>query len=188
MNYFIDTEFIECPGSIDLISLGMVSENDRTLYFESKDYDESKASPWVVENVIQHLIHKQEGLLYPWGTERAHLTGYSLGLDEDLGYNRMRGYEHNPEIAQAVLEFVGDDPDPVFWGYYCDYNWVVFCWLFGTMNDLPKGWPMYCRDLQQECDSRPGFRKPPPPKDEHNALADARWNLRLWQWLQQDEK
>jgi len=31
-----------------------------------------------------------------------------------------------------------------FYGYYCDYDWVVTCWQFGKMIDLPKGFPMYC--------------------------------------------
>jgi hypothetical protein len=41
---------------------------------------------------------------------------------------------------------------PEFYGYYCDYDWVVFCWIFGKMNNLPKGFPMYCRDLKQTLD------------------------------------
>ena len=41
-----------------------------------------------------------------------------------------------------------------FYGYYCDYDWVVFCWLFGRMIDLPKDFPMYCIDLKQELDRK----------------------------------
>lgn len=43
-------------------------------------------------------------------------------------------------------------PTPEFYAYYADYDWVVFCWLFGRMIDLPKGFPMYCKDLKQELD------------------------------------
>jgi hypothetical protein len=41
-----------------------------------------------------------------------------------------------------------------FCGYYSDYDWVVFCWLFGKMMDLPtsSGFPMYCYDLKQKLD------------------------------------
>lgn len=28
-------------------------------------------------------------------------------------------------------------------------DWVVFCQMFGTMLDLPNGWPMFCRDIRQ---------------------------------------
>ena len=77
------------------------------------------------------------------------------------------------EIRDRVLELVGNDT-PEFWGYYADYDWVVFCWLFGAMVDLPKGWPMYCRDLKQ-LSSHTGIRPPPQRAGHHDALQDARW-------------
>ena len=79
-------------------------------------------------------------------------------------------------IAQYVKAFIGSDT-PEFWGYFADYDWVAFCWLFGSMVDLPKGWPMFCRDLKQAMVSL-GLEKDdlaPQPKDAHHALADARW-------------
>lgn len=41
---------------------------------------------------------------------------------------------------------------PIFYGYFADYDWVCFCWLFGNMMSLPKGFPMYCMDLKQILD------------------------------------
>jgi len=35
-----------------------------------------------------------------------------------------------------------------------DYDWVLFCSLFGRMIDLPKGFPMYCIDLKQTLDEK----------------------------------
>ena len=50
--------------------------------------------------------------------------------------------------------------------------------------DLPKGFPMFCRDLKQlSCDFGSPTH-PPSPDDAHDALADARWNLRLYSFLQ----
>lgn len=43
---------------------------------------------------------------------------------------------------------------PEFYGYYCDFDWVVFCWLFGKMINLPSGFPMYCIDLKQVLDKK----------------------------------
>lgn len=80
------------------------------------------------------------------------------------------------EIALEVLKFIGNDAKPEFWGYYADYDWVVFCQMFGTMMDLPKGWPMYCRDLKQRCDDLGNPELPKQASTEHNALEDARWN------------
>jgi len=86
------------------------------------------------------------------------------------------------EIKEAVIEFIGDDKLE-FWGYYADYDWVVFCWLFGTMMDLPNNFPMYCKDLKQLADDigKPKFEE---PDGEHNALVDAIWNEELHKYLE----
>ena len=81
------------------------------------------------------------------------------------------------EMARQIVDFVG--PNPEFWAYYADYDWVALCQLFGRMIDLPAGWPMYCRDLKQEAD-RLGIHFPPQQTDEHHALADAQWNAMNW--------
>lgn len=52
-------------------------------------------------------------------------------------------------VSELLQYSVPQIPSPVFYGYYTDYDWVVFCWLFGNMMNLPKGFPKYCRDLQQ---------------------------------------
>ena len=85
-------------------------------------------------------------------------------------------------IALEILAFVGKDK-PEFWGYYADYDWVVFAQIFGTMMDLPKGYPMYCRDLKQLCDQLGNPKLPEQGKGEHNALADAQWNMTAYQFL-----
>lgn len=149
MKYYLDTEFIEYPCTIDLISIGIVSEDNRRLYLISSEYDESKASEWVKTNVI------------------AKLEGPRIS---------------RAEIKEKILEFVGNDK-PEFWGYYSDYDWVCTCWLFGTMMDLPKGWPMYCSDLKQLCMSYGNPKLPKQASGEHNALDDALWNKRIHEWL-----
>jgi hypothetical protein len=91
--------------------------------------------------------------------------------------------------------------NPEFYGYYSDYDWVLFCSLFGRMIDLPKGFPMFCVDLKQMVDlevnrikgnnsfdvalkSFKGHSKYPKQINEHNALSDARWNFELYKFLQ----
>lgn len=39
MKYWIDTEFIERPFTIDLISIGLVAEDGREFYAESSEVD-----------------------------------------------------------------------------------------------------------------------------------------------------
>ena len=72
---------------------------------------------------------------------------------------------------------MGGDEKPEFWGYFADYDWVVFAWLFGRMVDLPGHFPMYCRDFKQVMDAYGILRDelPQKPKNSHHALADAAW-------------
>lgn len=109
-----------------------------------------------------------------------------------------KGVERNAEIIYN---------QPEFYGYYADYDWVVF----GTMIDLPKGFPMYCHDLKQTLDEKLStvsnsdfftkfhvekemtlneklveikkHRLYPQQLHEHNALDDAKWNFELYKFL-----
>ena len=89
------------------------------------------------------------------------------------------------EIASDILKFIGMDTKPKFWGYFADYDWVLFCQLFGKMIDLPPTFPMFCWDLKQEMD-RLGVSKPliEGCGPEHHALSDARWNKAFYTYLQ----
>lgn len=55
MKYWLDTEFIERPHTIDLISIGLVAEDGREFYAESSEVDWSKASRWTLEHVRPQL-------------------------------------------------------------------------------------------------------------------------------------
>lgn len=96
------------------------------------------------------------------------------------------------DIAFKVIKFVNEPllgsrgrDKPQFWAYYASYDWVVFCWLFGAMVDLPSGFPMHCMDLQQWWVQlgKPDIKPPQKNYVEHNALADALWNKELYEEL-----
>lgn len=157
MRFWFDTEFIEDGKTIDLLSIGIVSGDGRKYYATSGDADLSRASPWVRKNVIPHL-----------NTFSGRGT-YSINVSRAT-------------IRDEVLAFVGHD-NPELWAYYADYDWVALCQLFGTMMDLPKGWPMYCRDVKQWCDDLGNPKLPEQNKGEHHALADAIWARDAWVYL-----
>ncbi len=140
-----------------------MAEDGREYYAQNLDCDLTRANQWVRFNVIPHLT--------PFSTD---------DLDES-----RRVWRYSWQIAADIRAFV--DPDtygkPQFWGYFADYDWVVLCQLFGTMTDLPKGWPMYCRDIKQWCDELGNPKLPEQDKGKHHALADARWNRRAWEFL-----
>lgn len=166
MKYFLDTEFIEIPGSIQLISVGIVAEDGRTFYAENTSFDERMADDWVKENVLRKL---------KWWPHRAPFKSTS-------NIYHFESYGPITWIKDHIIEFVKDDPSPIFYGYFADYDWVIFCWIFGKMINLPAGFPMYCRDLKQMLDES-GKSKIPKPEDEHNALIDALWNRDLYNHL-----
>jgi hypothetical protein len=174
MKYYIDTEFIEDGKSIDLISIGIVSDDGRQFYAENLDADLDKASDWVKENVISKL----------WSRQADKKDANAWTRDGGFG-----GLLTHAEIAKEVQLFCNPEQfgKPEFWGYYADYDWVVFCWLFGSMMKLPKGYPMYCRDIKQYCDSLGNPSLPKEGKGEHNALADAIWNKLAFEFLESCE-
>ena len=256
MNYFFDTEFIEgsqkklfghTKPTIDLISIGIVSEDGREYYAISKDFnlkeawnrwqqrtgegDRNNIEPrlyWLRDNVLKSIfielrakeveeynIAKRINVVLDFPT-------YSFCFREFRRLINKYG-KSNKQIAEEVYNFCSNDYHkgnnldyeqriqyslydkfkPKFYGYYSDYDWVVFCWLFGKMIDLPKGFPMYCIDLQQESDRIYNLKKEeyikrggknfinklsnhldyPKQTNEHNALADAKWNFELYKFL-----
>jgi hypothetical protein len=154
MRFFFDTEFFEDGWTIDLISIGIVAEDGREYYAENTEFVRVKASAWVEENVFPHLKCFQG----------------------DFSFHKNRA-----TIAKEILGFVGREK-PEFWAYYSAYDWVALCQLYGQMIDLPKGWPMWCRDIKQLCMSV-GNPKLEKVAGEHNALVDARWNMAMWEKL-----
>ena len=157
MRWFLDTEFNEDGETIELISIALVSEKLEMYYAVSADFNES------------HIRRTN-----PWVAQNV--------LPQLEGEERIPRAQIRDDIKDLVL--FRDKPE--FWGYFADYDWVVFCQLFGKMIDLPRGMPMYCNDLKQLMRER-GIRKEDLPSQdgqEHNALADARWVRKAWLWIQ----
>jgi hypothetical protein len=153
MRFYLDTEFIERGHEhpIELISIGLVAENGAEYYAVAADgWHREHAGPWVREHVLPFVEQPD----VPRKTRR--------------------------EIADNIRAFTGGDvakwggDKPEFWGYFADYDWVVFCQLFGAMVDLPKGWPLFCRDVIQLCKDKGNPQLPKQTNDAHHALADAR--------------
>lgn len=214
MKVFLDTEFIagfhkplfgKRRHFIDLISIGLVDDTGRTYYAISKDFDPADADEWVKANVLAPLVtdwvkshHGDSRNEAIWAVNSSDVVKNVRTVQRIIG-------KTNKQIADDVRWFVygqaleqgegldGMDADVKYWlsqnsiefyAYYADYDWVLFCSLFGRMIDLPEGFPMYCRDLKQQLDER-GINQEwkraiaPDPEGEHNALVDAQWNKLL---------
>lgn len=168
MRCFLDTEFIDSGTNIKLISIGLVLENGLEFYAENSSVDLSMAGEWGKANVLPSLWSRSAD------KKKANLWSLHGGAG---------GLMAHEKIGSAIRLFVPAGDKPEFWGYYADYDWVAFCQLFGTMMDLPDGYPMYCRDIKQWCDQLGNPELPEQGSAAHNALEDARWNMKAWEFL-----
>lgn len=210
MKYFLDTEFHDRKitlyldeetgmwsddpkgldvidiDTIELISIGIVTEDGRELYMVNKEFDVEAAcdNEWLNKNVMQPLYN-------------------SFGIssrcpyDPDSMYEWIQNNGHTKkEIALAIANLVKFDNKAEFWAYYNSYDWVVVNSLFkyaftpkdgvtGMSYVSPKGMPWFCHDLQQEFSRLNIKRKDIPVKNKskHSALEDARWNKAAHEWL-----
>lgn len=152
---FYDTEFLEDGKTIELISIGMITEHGDTYYAVNSNMPWHRIidHPWLMENVIPHIPK-------PW--------------------DKFHPYVKNKiQIAEDVKRFVTSQVNPKLWAWYGAYDHVVLCQLFGSMIDLPQGFPMWTNDLKQEVERRRrGNSAPILPNQlgvEHDALNDAMW-------------
>ena len=190
---------------------------------------------WIRENVLWPIYkelknkylqdnpyHKNQD---PYSRNQNYVVGDPFDIGNLNSLIQQYGKTNN-QITEEVIKFCScaainkesnslwftHRTDPIFYAYYADYDWVVFCQLFGTMMDLPKGFPMYCQDLKQILDEKKRQKRNfadcpevvtlnnhnlicdinlkkhkcyPKQENEHNALADARWNKKLHEFLKQ---
>jgi len=127
---------------------------------------------WIRENVLKPLMQDAR-YRYDWpltDTSDRFKGRYDY---KDFKYLINKYGKSNKKIAEEICDFIdarvsgntiimpGETSikqvmttNVEFYAYYADYDWVVFCWLFGKMIDLPKGFPMYTIDLKQELERK----------------------------------
>lgn len=177
MRVFYDTEFLENGRTIDLISIGMVSDDGREYYAvnAAAPMDRIRTEPWLMANVVPHLPLTPESQpaleRYLANSIANHREAWSVELDVT-----RPAVKEPEEIADGVRDFLQAIDDVELWAWYAAYDHVVLAQLFGRMIDLPPGIPMWTNDLRQECHRLGNPPMPPQQTGEHNALADARHN------------
>ena len=172
---------------------------------------------WIRDNVIKPIfieLRAKEVEEYNIAQRRnvvLNFPAYSFCFREFKRLIKKYG-KTNKQIAEEILDFVNTNGSfvhkaydkkqknkvfddvienygkPQFYGYYSDYDWVVFCWLFGRMIDLPKGFPMFAFDIQQQIEEYNIDKKllleNIPQINCHNSLQDAIWNFKAYQYIQ----
>lgn len=161
---YYDTEFLEDGHTIELISIGMVTERGAEYYAVNADMPVKKIKkhPWLSKHVWPQLPRLH-------GDARIH-----LGDPLDKHHPAVKP---KAQIAAEVRTFITAITDPQLWAWYAAYDHVALAQLFGSMVNLPVGIPMWTNDLRQEMRRLGDPRMPEQPAGEHNALEDARFNL-----------
>lgn len=187
MKVFYDTEFLESGPAelLRLISVGMVRDSDGKEYYAVSDEVTRRPlngmirkSEWLMANVVPSLPRAPgDARLYQ---PKRWLFNYS---DPCVKPRHV--------IAREVEEFIlgsapgGAIPHVELWADWGAYDHVVLCQIWGRMNGLPEGIPMWTHDLRQELE-RSGLEKQVPLMPgtrSHNALDDAREVRYRYEWL-----
>jgi len=124
VKYWIDTEFIARPYTIDLISIGIVAEDGREFYAESSEVDWSTANLWTLQNVRPQLAGngiKREQIgnalrLFTDGDERPVFWGYFPAYDW-VAFNLLFGGMddlpfHYPQLCLDIKQWAIELGDP----------------------------------------------------------------------------
>lgn len=163
---FLDTEFTELSQQAQLLSLALVSEDERWFYAEFTDVDTNGLSEWHQEHVVPHLsLSEQQISQFPSGGTYLKAT--------------------KPQIVSSLKEWLQQWTHIEIWADVPAFDWVLFCELFGGALHIPKQIHYVVRDLAtlfilrgydadtdrfefayRELGNRPEMVR-------HNALADA---------------
>ncbi|BCO35604.1 hypothetical protein BMW24_018920 [Mycobacterium heckeshornense] len=156
MRYFYDTEFIEDGRTIDLISIGVAAEDGREYYAVSTEFDAARAGSWVRKHVLPKLP-----------PPASHL------------------WRSRSQIRLDLEKFFRiHDGEPIeLWAWVGAYDHVALCQLWGPMTELPAAMPRFTRELRQFWEDRGSPRMPRRPSHTHDALVDARDQLRRFRLI-----
>lgn len=133
MKLFFDTEFTGLHRYTTLISIGIVTENNKRFYAEFNDYDKCQVNDWLENNVIKKL-YLAKTLLRPGEQDVEATIQYNQKdhLVEVLGSQK--------DIKDALVEWLSDIGASQYemWSDCLAYDWVLFCQLFGGALSVPK--------------------------------------------------
>lgn len=183
MNAFIDFEFndknIIVNGSrhkvLDMISIGVCTDNDQSFYAISNEFDVSysMSNSWMRENVMCHIYNMYSLLTEHVFSELAireiisnvgkskkqiacdlydffnpHFKSYSSECITDV----LKDVDEYPKKhflhnEIGVKEYI---PNKVnFFGWHCESDWLLICELYNNMGSIPVGFGYDMTNLKQ---------------------------------------
>lgn len=133
MKLFFDTEFTGLHQNTTLISIGIVSEDDRTFYAEFNDYDESQINDWIRENVISKLKFN-----FPEQFVSSYSPIYhNIEDDNKISYS-VEMLDDTNEIRIKLKQWLSQFDSVEVWSDCLAYDWVLFNQIFGHAFNIPS--------------------------------------------------
>lgn len=175
MRVYLDFEFLTYGNTLEVISMGAVSDRRDAPEF----YAESAAFSWEDDD---HPFEAHGSLAWL----RTNVRPMLGGIHFEGRPTRCEPEEMGERFARWVEE-VCHGERPEFWCYYAPFDWFALCSLYGGMMGTPERWPIHVYDLKQLMDDRETGQPPPPSEHgfaEHHALHDARWNRATMHWVE----
>ena len=121
MKIFFDTEFTGLHQNTTLISIGLISEDNRTFYAEFNDYDIAQVNRWVRENVIPFLQFAEIQTLTP----TLALKSYAMKANRQM-------------IRILLSEWLSQFEAVEMWADCPAYDWVLLGDLFDGSLNMPS--------------------------------------------------
>lgn len=183
MKIFFDTEFTGLHQNTTLISIGLVSEDNKTFYAEFTDYDTNQLNDWIQNNVLNNL--------YVNSSQNTYIPNYHIGTHKDIAIalkNWLSQFDY--------VELVSD---------VCHYDMTLFVELFGGSFRLPNNVSPACYDINQDIaryykismkdafdknreEILYNYHKELPEINKHNALYDAKVIKEIYYILHPNER
>lgn len=132
---FFDTEFTGLHKDTTLISIGIISEDNKCFYAESTEYaKEQCCDEWIKENVINKLIIE--------GNQDLYNILKNVGATFLAGTIEYIRDELKKWLKQFdTVQFVSD---------VSHYDFVLLIDIFGSAFDLPENVSPSCHDINQD--------------------------------------
>ncbi len=171
MRIYHDWEFLEDGETIKPISVGMVREDGKELYYEflNAPVSDIMRHEWLKANVVTQLSPSWQSAMII--QEANAVVKGKLSIQSKV-------YEFLYEAYKA------DYKNGIqLWGWYSAYDHVCLAQLFGKMMNLPDFVPMWTNDLRQEFNRLGNPHYPRQATGLHNALEDAKHLATKHAWL-----
>ena len=135
MKIFLDSEFTKLDKDGELISLGLVTEDNREFYAEFNDYDENQIDDWLQENVINNLVFKDVLIELNGRDTYAHYDVSLLSIPKSKKVT-IKSCKHT--IGEYIKKFLEIYKDVEIWSDCLAYDCMLFCNIFGGALKIPN--------------------------------------------------